>query len=116
VSDRNYLLNVSKKLQNLKNSKFYWSLNEEYSLKYYNDIDYKTRLDLLLNDAKAQLSLNLTGYREVTTVNDIGNAHTLYLWNCGSLTNINAQRTVHILFLSMCKGISDVSALSLLHQ
>jgi hypothetical protein len=37
----NNLLNVTRKLQSLKHSKFCWKLNREYSLKYYSDFDYK---------------------------------------------------------------------------
>jgi hypothetical protein len=55
-TDMNYLLNVSRSLRDLKHSKFYWKVNRDYSLKYYMDVNYKARLDVLLIDLRTQLS------------------------------------------------------------
>jgi Leucine-rich repeat (LRR) protein len=115
VSDINKLLNVSRNMQSLKYSEFYWKLKRQYSLKYYMDIDFKTRGHLLLNDTKSQLSLDLSYFKVITGVTALGNVHALALSNSDGITDVSALCDVHTLSLGFCAGISDISALGKVH-
>jgi hypothetical protein len=53
--DANNLLNVSRNFKELKKDHFYWELNKEYSLIYYNSSPYRERITLLIK-TKRQLS------------------------------------------------------------
>jgi hypothetical protein len=50
-ADTSNFLKDSSKFQELKKLNFYWKLNEKYSFEYYEDVNYRTRLDFLLTDS-----------------------------------------------------------------
>jgi hypothetical protein len=64
-TDTNKLLNASSRFKMIKKSKYYWKLNKEYSLKYYKNGEFRTRLNSLLVRSVRQLSLNLMFCRDV---------------------------------------------------
>lgn len=117
----NNLLNVSRKFQILKRTKFYWNLNRKYSAKYYNnteilrlngEISFKMRLEFLLTDTRIQLSLNLSSSSYLTDVKTLGCLHTLNLSCCTKLKDVQALCDVYDLNLSDCYNIIDVSKLA----
>jgi len=109
------IMNVSKKFQGLKKDHFYWKLNKKYSLIYYNSSPYRERITSLVK-TKKQLSLNLSGYREVVDVSDLADVHTLNLRFCNNISDVSALGGVYKLNLTDCKRVIDVSALGQVHH
>jgi hypothetical protein len=110
-NSRYNLLNVFRKFQDLKKSCYYWKLSRRYSLEYYTDLFFESRLNLLLTDGKTQLSLKLWSQVGIWDVSALGNVHALDLSNCSGISDLSALGTVHTLNISRCGGIRDVSAL-----
>jgi hypothetical protein len=54
----------------LKKTHFYWILNKEYSLFYYNSLQYRESISLLTN-VKRQLTLDLSDCSEIVDVNTL---------------------------------------------
>jgi hypothetical protein len=125
----NNLLNVSKEYRLVKKANYYWKLNKEYSLKYYNEDLFRWKLKyLLLTDTSRQLSLDLAAAAEmpygsasnfsnlchINTIRDVNvlrNIHSLDLSGCHELIDVRPLRNGHSLNLSRCTGVIDVSAL-----
>ena len=61
------------------------NLNKEYSLKYYEDVDYRNKID----SRYKKIGVNLYGCEGVTDVSMLGNVHTLDLRGCVNVTNAN---------------------------
>lgn len=137
-TDRNRLLNVSRKFQHLKKEKFHWNLNEKYSARYYRNITYKRKLDSLLSNTKTQLSLalELGDCDEISdasvlinlyllqitecdisnsVLNALGALPRLIIQSCESITDVSGLGNVENLSIFDCDGITDVSALRNVH-
>lgn len=123
-SSVNNLLNVSKEYRVVKKVNYYWKLNKEYSLKYYNEDLFRWKMNnLLLTDTNRQLSLNLAAeiYRldfsnscHINTIRDVIfllNIHSLDLSGCSKLVDVGPLRNGHSLNLSRCTSVIDVRAL-----
>jgi hypothetical protein len=77
-----------------------YKLNKQYSLMYYNDILFKTKiLNKIYNPCK-QLYLNLNF-----------NVNTLRLCRCNFITDITVLKNINSLNLSYCKNVRDISVL-----
>ena len=89
----------------------YWKLNRKYSLQYYSDEAFRTRVHSRVENPSIHLSLDLRRYSDITDVSALGGVHTLNLSRCDSITDVSALGGVHTLDLSGCTNITDVSAL-----
>jgi len=96
----NALLNSSKQFKRDKYEVYYWKLNKEYSLKYYNDMDFRGTINNLVYKTKYQLSLDLSRCEHLTDISMLGNVHTLNLHDCVQITDVSMLRNVHTLNLS----------------
>jgi hypothetical protein len=114
-TDVNNMLNVSKKFLVMKKSEFYWKLNKEFSLEYYYNFSYRSRLDSLLSKANTQLSLNLVRRIDISDVSTLSNVHTLDISYCYRILDVSALANVHTIDMSYCVNISDLSALGNVH-
>jgi hypothetical protein len=114
LGDRNTntLLDLSKKCQVVKKSKYYFRLTRECSLKYHKDIEYRTRLDSLMTRPEKQLSLLFQNCDGISDISALGNVHTLYLYNCKNISDVSALGNVHTLYLYDCKNISECHRVS----
>ena len=93
----------------------YWTLTKTYSLKYYEDEEFRTDVHSRLENPSIQLHLDLSGCNNITDVSALGGVHTLNLSGCSNLTDVSALGGVHTLDLSECSNITDVSALDGVH-
>lgn len=109
--DMNNLLNASRIFYILKRTHFCWNLNKEHSRKYYNDANYKSKLDSLIACGRKQLSLNLSRCPDVVDVSALGNVYELNLEGCDKINDVSDLGNVHTLNLSGCRNVVDVSTL-----
>ena len=93
----------------------YLRLNRKYSLKYYQDEEFRAHVHSRLENPSKQLSLNLSKCNNITDVSALGGVHTLDLSGCWNITDVSALGGVHTLNLSRCWKIADVSALGGVH-
>ena len=90
---------------------WYLKLNNRYSLKYYEDQQFRSYVHSRVENPSTQLSLALSGCWNITDVSALGGVHTLNLIGCYNITDVSALGGVHTLDLSYCSNITDVSAL-----
>ena len=128
------LLSLNHHYRNYKAKNFFFRLNKEYSLKYYNDEDLFS-LKMHIDDSSKQLRLDLSEceIEDVSTlqhvhrlelmnnpnikeVSTLGNVHELHLDDCTGITDVSTLGNVHTLSLAGCTGITDVSALGNVHK
>ena len=120
------LFNTSEQFKEFKEKFKYLKLNEEYSLKYYNDIDeepkppplswvfnkkiqhnYTSLFDYInshipVYNENKQLSITIQS-KIITDVSKLGKAHTLKLTYCRGLTDVSGLCNIHTLILRGCK-------------
>ena len=80
--DNEHLYNCNKYLYSLK----YYKFNEKYSLKYYDDEQFRKLVQLKI--PKNKLSLNLSDCNKITDVSMLGELHTLILNNYDKITDV----------------------------
>ena len=89
IQDDNNLLNCSKCLYGMKLQ--YCKLNSEYSLKYYQDVNFKNLVNSKITNTRLQLNLNLSGNDsgEITDagIQHLANVRELNLSHCGKITD-----------------------------
>ena len=109
IKDDTHLLECNKYLNELKLK--YYKLNKEYSLQYYNDINFRNRIYSKLTNPILQLWLNLTNYDEIIDdgLKHLGRIHTLELYGCELITNegIKHLGRLNTLILKGCEQITD---------
>ena len=112
--DKRSLFNTSRRLTCTKKKFVYWMLNKNQSLRYQADSPTRLQIEALVNNPRAQISLNLVccSIRDVST---LGNVHTLNLSYCKAISDVSALGNVHRLNLRDCNAISDISALGNVH-
>lgn len=105
----NNLLNTSRRFQPIKEEKFYWKLNKEYSLKFFltNSNRFKTKLNALHIDSKSQLSLKFPQFTFITDVSQLQDMHAIDINGSLKLLGVSALRNVHSLNLKNSIGVSD---------
>ena len=103
---------TSRHFYNVSRHLIYLGLNQEYSLKYYDDEAFRTVVHSRVENPSKQLSLNLSECSNITDVSALGGVHTLDLSECKKITDVSALGAVHTLNLRDCSNITDVSALS----
>ena len=54
-TDINFLLDSSKKLKNIKHELYNWKLNKEYSLKYYDFVEFRDTVNNKMHKTSNQL-------------------------------------------------------------
>ena len=91
-------------------------LNKKYSLKFYEDKEFRNRVLSSIDDPSKKLSLDLNCCFNVRDVSALGGVHTLYLNNCVNVSDVSALGEVNILDLGRCNNVSDVSALGGVHS
>ena len=69
----NPLLNTTKKLSDVKYELYYWKLNKEYSLKYYDDSKFRDIVNSKICRTLKQLSLNLSYCYKIVDVSALKN-------------------------------------------
>jgi hypothetical protein len=106
----NNLLNSTAKLNNVKKKLFYWKLNRQFSIKYYQNEIFREELLVKMNDINKQLSLILAYYHKDIDVSILANIHTLDLSNC-NIKDVSLLKNAYKLKLSCCQKIEDISAL-----
>jgi len=109
------LFNTSRRLTSMKKKFVYWMLNKNQSLRYQADSSIRLQIEALVNNPRAQISLNLTYCYRLSDVSALGNVHTLDLRYCDAISDASALGNVHTLNLRDCNAISDVSALGNVH-
>ena len=72
----------------------YLRLNRTYSLKYYQDEEFRAHVHSRLENPSIQLSLDLRGCSKITDVSALGGVHTLDLSGCSNITDVSALRDV----------------------
>ena len=87
----------------------------KYSLKFYEDEEFRNRVLSSIKYPSNQLSLDLSYCDNVSDVSALGGVHTLDLRCCDNVTDVSALGKVHTLNLSCCDNVSDVSALGKVH-
>ena len=108
------LLNSTKLLKNVKKKFIYREINRKYSLKYYDNEEFRMIIHNSVEKPNKQISLDLNEYRidnYITDVSALGNVHKLRLCYCHNITDVSALGNVHTLNLRQCENITDVSAL-----
>ena len=93
----------------------YIRLNRYYSIRYYEDEEFRTFVHSRVENPSNQLSLDLSECRNITDVSALGGVHTLNLRGCWHITDVSALGGVHTLTLRDCHNIPDVSALGGVH-
>ena len=85
----NSLLNTTKQLKEYKKKYFYWKLNETFSFKYYNDVDYYNHINSKILYGNKQLFININRDHEITDngLKYLGNCHTLDLSHYVKITD-----------------------------
>ena len=94
-------------LFNLRKMYFKLKLNNEYSLKYYENIEYRT----YINNNYKLIFINLNENSMINDVSSLGNFHTLNLESCSEITDVSALGNVYTLDLRGCRKITNVSML-----
>ena len=110
------LLNSTKLLKRVKNKFIYRKLNKKYSLKYYDNEEFRMIIHDSVENPNKQINLNLNCCEEITDVSALGNVHTLNLFYCDKITDVSNLGKVHTLDLSHCYQITDVSNLGNVHK
>jgi hypothetical protein len=103
----NALLNTSKRLLDVKHRLFYWSFRSASSKQFYSSEEFRERLRGLMHDYRKQLSLNLSGFDDVSDVSALGHVHRLDLSRCYNVSDVSALGHVHTLNLSGCVEVSE---------
>ena len=111
IEDDNNLLVCNKYLKGLKLR--YYRFNKKYSLKYYNNEEFRKLIQSKILSNK--LSLNLSNCNKIRDVSMLGNLHTLNLSCCDQITDVSMLGNLHTLNLECCYRIRDVSMLGNLH-
>jgi len=93
----------------------YLRLNKRYSLKYYEDQQFRSYVHSRLENPSTQLSLDLSKCYKITDVSALSGVHALNLRECYKITDVSALSGVHTLDLRECSNITDVSALGGVH-
>jgi hypothetical protein len=88
-----------------------YKLNRIYSLKYYKDKYFRTKILKKIFNPQKQLYIDLSKYNSITNVSILGNVYSLNLSGCEKIIDVRPLRNVKILNLSGCKKITDVSPL-----
>jgi hypothetical protein len=91
----------------MKKAKFYWKLNQEYSVKYYSHIRFEKKLNSLYTEPKSQMSLRLPKFTKLTDVSFLRNMHAIDFSGSHKLSGVNALGGVHTLNLRNCIGVAD---------
>ena len=105
------LLNSTKLLKNVKKKFIYIKLNKNYSLKYYNNEEFRNIIHNSVEKSNKQISLDLSNSTNITDISALGKVHTLFLHGCENITDVSALGKVHTLHLYNCDQITDVSSL-----
>jgi hypothetical protein len=105
------VLNASSKIREIKKSNYHWKLSNEYSLEYYHNVIYKTRLDSLFTDTKSQLSLDLHSNNTITDCSTFSNLDELNISNCQGVSCFIVLSSLHSLSIRNCKNVKNVSSL-----
>lgn len=114
IKDDNPLLSCNKYLKGLKLE--YITLNKTYSLKYYENAEFRDLIQSKMNNSRFQLSLNLSNCSQVTDLSVLKNIHSLDLSYCRCISDdISALENTYILNLKGCENITNVSMLGNLH-
>ena len=115
LSNRNNLNAIDKNLNRIYKlylyNNSYIRLNRYYSIRYYEDEEFRTFVHSRVENPSNQLSLDLSECRNITDVSALGGVHTLTLTNCG-ITDVSTLGGVDTLNLFGCRDITDVSALN----
>jgi hypothetical protein len=82
----NTLFDTNKSLEYMKLK--YYKLNKKYSFEYYNNIDFKNKIDSKILLKNKQLSLNLS-FCNITDISMLGELHTLNLCVCENIIDIS---------------------------
>jgi hypothetical protein len=88
-----------------------YKLNRKYSLKYYKDKYFRTKILEKIFNPRKQLYINLNFYGQITNVSILANVYCLKLRCCNKITDVSALRNVKILILSGCKNITNIKEL-----
>ena len=113
--DIHSLFNTSMRLASMKKKFVYWKLSKNQSLRYQADSSIRLQIEALVNNPRAQISLNLTYCYRLSDVSALGNVHTLDLRYCDAISDASALGNVHTLNLSYLSAITYVSALGNVH-
>lgn len=106
--DNKHLYDCNKYLNSLK----YYKFNKKYSLKYYDDEQFRKLVQLKI--PKNKLSLNFFECGNIIDVSMLGELHTLDL-SFNKVTDVSMLSGLHTLNLCGCDNITDVSMLGKLH-
>ena len=116
LSNRNNLNAIDKNLNRIYKlylyNNSYIRLNRNYSIRYYEDEEFRTLVHSRVENPSNQLSLDLSECRNITDVSALGGVHTLSLSGCWNITDVSALGGVHTLDLEGCDSITDVSSLN----
>ncbi len=93
--DNKHLYDCNKYLNSLK----YYNFNREYSLKYYDDEQFRKLVQLKI--PKNKLSLNLSCCDKIVDVSMLAKLHTLDLSQCDNITDVSMLGGLHTLNLSL---------------
>ena len=107
----NPLLDTCKSMREIGPELRYVKLNAYYSLQYYNDSNFRMRVNASVLRTKRQLSLEFFNNAEISDTSYLGHVHTLNLSFCFGIRDVSSLGHVHTLDLSHCSRIRDVSAL-----
>ena len=111
----NIILNVSKQFKEYKKQYYIYNFNKEISLLYYNDINFKNKINSSVLYSNKQIKLNLYQCQIITDVSVLDNVHTLNLYGCKNIIDVSTLGNVNTLNLSYCNKITDISALGNVH-
>jgi len=90
------LWNLSITCKLFSDSKKYlrYKLNRIYSLKYYKDKYFRTKILEKIFNPQKQLYIDLSNCNSITNVSVLGNAYSLNLSECKKITDVSPLRNV----------------------
>jgi len=99
------LCHTSKEIYTETNKIKFLTLNKKYSLKFYEDEEFRKRVHSSIDDPSKQLSLNLSDCLNVKDVSVLGGVHTLNLKGCLNVSDVSVLSGVHTLNLSWINNV-----------
>jgi len=105
---------IEKSLKEFKNNTYIYEFNQEYSLKYLYDNEFRSTINTRIENKSKRLCLNITyhHFENDQLINNLSDVYKLNLSGSTGFTDVSSLDNLDTLILTGCHEVTDVSSLA----
>jgi len=105
---------IEKSLEEFKNKTYIYEFNQEYSLKYLYDNEFRSTVNTRIENKSKRLCLHITyhHFENDELINNLSDVYKLNLSGSTGFTDVSSLDNLDTLILTGCHEVTDVSSLA----